>query len=288
MFVQPSRRMGLKRGVASVTVAAAVLVSVAVAYAHSPLGRARLETKPAPTSARPSVVARRRRMTRPLAGLATHPPTCTHSRWKPTHARAYAAMVTTRRATVWSRPSGGTVLARFPRINGNGYPTVFAVLDATTKGCRPLWFRVQLPRARNGGSAWVRPWSVATFVVHSKILVQLTRRRLIAYWFGKPVLTARVAVGRADAPTPVGRFFVDARFLLRDVSGPFGVAVLGVAAHSEAATGWARGRPIALHGTNDPASIGQASSHGCVRMANPDMLRLFRLTPAGTPVVISS
>jgi len=46
------------------------------------------------------------------------------------------------------------------------------------------------------------------------------------------------------------------------------------------------GGPIALHGTNDPASIGQAASHGCVRLRNADARWLLRLAPAGTPVLI--
>jgi len=41
-----------------------------------------------------------------------------------------------------------------------------------------------------------------------------------------------------------------------------------------------------IHGTNDPASIGQSVTHGCIRMRNEDMLALFPLVPAGTPVYI--
>jgi hypothetical protein len=41
-----------------------------------------------------------------------------------------------------------------------------------------------------------------------------------------------------------------------------------------------------IHGTNDPASIGQSVTHGCIRMRNEDMLVLFPLVPAGTPVYI--
>jgi hypothetical protein len=41
-----------------------------------------------------------------------------------------------------------------------------------------------------------------------------------------------------------------------------------------------------IHGTNEPASIGQAASHGCVRVKNEDAELLFRIVPVGTPVFI--
>lgn len=41
-----------------------------------------------------------------------------------------------------------------------------------------------------------------------------------------------------------------------------------------------------LHGTNEEGSIGEAVSHGCVRMYNEDVERLYALIPIGTPVYI--
>jgi hypothetical protein len=43
-----------------------------------------------------------------------------------------------------------------------------------------------------------------------------------------------------------------------------------------------------LHGTHiyNEDSIGEAVSHGCVRLTNEDVTRLYRLTPVGTPVFI--
>ena len=46
------------------------------------------------------------------------------------------------------------------------------------------------------------------------------------------------------------------------------------------------GDGYALHGTNNPASIGQAVSHGCVRLRNEDIERLYNMVPLGTPVYI--
>lgn len=46
------------------------------------------------------------------------------------------------------------------------------------------------------------------------------------------------------------------------------------------------GNGYGLHGTDEPASIGRAASHGCVRLRNEDIEALFRIVPIGTVVYI--
>ena len=46
------------------------------------------------------------------------------------------------------------------------------------------------------------------------------------------------------------------------------------------------GDGYALHGTNKPESIGQAVSHGCVRLRNEDVAYLYGVVEVGTPVYI--
>lgn len=41
-----------------------------------------------------------------------------------------------------------------------------------------------------------------------------------------------------------------------------------------------------IHGTDDTASLGSAASHGCVRMAVPDVIELYDQVPVGTPIYI--
>lgn len=41
-----------------------------------------------------------------------------------------------------------------------------------------------------------------------------------------------------------------------------------------------------IHGTNNPASVGQAVSHGCVRLRNEDIAWLYHAVTVGTPVYI--
>jgi len=46
------------------------------------------------------------------------------------------------------------------------------------------------------------------------------------------------------------------------------------------------GQGYGLHGTNLPETIGQAASHGCVRLLNEDIAKLYEMVPVGTPVYL--
>jgi lipoprotein-anchoring transpeptidase ErfK/SrfK len=46
------------------------------------------------------------------------------------------------------------------------------------------------------------------------------------------------------------------------------------------------GNGYAIHGTNQPKSIGHAVSHGCVRLLNEDIDKLYEMVPVGTPVYL--
>jgi lipoprotein-anchoring transpeptidase ErfK/SrfK len=212
--------------------------------------------------------------------------TCANDAGSPlTGTRSYAAVVRTT-AVAYSAP-GGRALDSFEHIDENGYPTVFGVVGVRTNArCDPTWYRVQLPVKPNGSTGWIAATAVRTYPVSARIVVTLSSRRLVVFRSGRPVFRARVAVGTPQTPTPVGRYFVNERFLLSESNGPFGVAALGISAHSDVLTNWVEGGPIALHGTDEPLSVGSAASHGCIRLANNDMRQLFALAPAGTPVVI--
>jgi lipoprotein-anchoring transpeptidase ErfK/SrfK len=58
-------------------------------------------------------------------------------------------------------------------------------------------------------------------------------------------------------------------------SNPMGAAALLIA-----------GTEYAIHGTNNPGSIGGFVSYGCIRMHNRDVLDLFARVDVGTPVVV--
>jgi lipoprotein-anchoring transpeptidase ErfK/SrfK len=56
---------------------------------------------------------------------------------------------------------------------------------------------------------------------------------------------------------------------------PMGAAVLGLD----------RGN-YAIHGTNNPGSVGRFVSHGCIRMHNADILDLYQRVHVGTEVIV--
>lgn len=42
----------------------------------------------------------------------------------------------------------------------------------------------------------------------------------------------------------------------------------------------------AIHGTNDPATVGRRTTSGCIRLLAGHIEELYRLTPVGTPVTV--
>jgi lipoprotein-anchoring transpeptidase ErfK/SrfK len=199
--------------------------------------------------------------------------------------RSVAAVVT-RRTTAYREP-GGRPVARFGLLNVNGVPTVFGVLGRQVDArCRSTWLHVQLPLRPNGATGWIRVDTVDTVGLRTRIVVDLSERRVRFYKGGRLVLSSIAAVGSPATPTPLGRYYVNQRLIPSERGGPFGPGAVGISAFSPVLTGWAQGGPIAIHGTNEPWSIGRAVTNGCIRLPNAVLVRLFRQTPAGTPVLI--
>jgi hypothetical protein len=198
---------------------------------------------------------------------------------------AYAA-VAKGRGEALSSPNGERVRA-FGRENRNGARTVFGVVGMVTgRACRPSWYRVQLATRANGAAGYVPARMVTLRPVRTRIQVDLSERRLTFFRDGRPVFTATTAVGALGTQTPTGSYYVNQRLRPDDRSGPFGPGAIGISAFSPTLTHWAQGGPIAVHGTNDPSSVGRAISHGCLRVQNPVLRRLFRATELGSPVII--
>jgi lipoprotein-anchoring transpeptidase ErfK/SrfK len=199
--------------------------------------------------------------------------------------RAYVGFAP-RGATALRRPDGA-VVARFGSKNVNDYPTVFGVVGVVrSRGCVTRWYRVQLPLRPNGITGYVRASVLHVARIESRIAVDLSARRLTVYENGLVRLAATVAVGSAATPTPTGTFYVNQRLVPTDPNGPFGPGAVGISAFSNVLTGWVQGGPIAIHGTDEPWSIGRAVSNGCIRLPNTVLRTVFRLAVAGTPVVI--
>jgi lipoprotein-anchoring transpeptidase ErfK/SrfK len=212
---------------------------------------------------------------------------CAAGSLKPVGSSRVAWAAAALHATTAYRLPGGGVVRRFGRQNVNGATTVFGVLGKTVDArCRVAWLHVALPIRPNGITGWVRAADVQQLPVRTRITVDLSERRLRLYKNGKLVLSSIAAIGSNATPTPLGRYYVNQRLIPDDPGGPFGPGAVGISAFSTVLTGWTQGGPIAIHGTNEPWSIGRAVSNGCIRLPNTVLRRVFAAALAGTPVLI--
>jgi lipoprotein-anchoring transpeptidase ErfK/SrfK len=151
----------------------------------------------------------------------------------------------------------------------------------------PRWLEVYLPRRPNGSTGWVRRREVSVTGDPFLLRIDLTRHRLTLLRRGTVINRGRIGVGRAVTPTPSGVYFLTELFRLTYPDGPYGPYGFGLSAYSNVLHEFAGADgQIGLHGTNDPGGIGTDVSHGCIRLANPEITRLARLLPLGTPVHI--
>jgi L,D-transpeptidase catalytic domain len=198
---------------------------------------------------------------------------------------AYATVA--ERGTVAYDEPGGDPLERFGVRNENGHAMVFGVRRVVLNGdCKIEWYRVWLPMRPNGSEGYVHADDVRLVRRDRRITIDLSERELVLHREGEPVLRSPVAVGAPGTPTPTGRYYVNQRLIAPDPDGPWGPGALGISAFSDVLQEWIQGGPIGIHGTNDPSSIGRPVSHGCVRLPNHVLMKVFNAADAGTPVII--
>lgn len=197
------------------------------------------------------------------------------SRYAPVH-RSMAAR---------TRPdSSARQVARLPERTPENTDNIVQVLDSQTVG-PSHWVRVRLPSRRGDSTGWVPRRGLGGYtVVRTHLMIDLQRFEIRLERDGATIFSAHIGVGRADSPTPTGRFYVRNR--LTEFSGAFyGPVAFGTSARA-AVTEWPAGGFVGLHGTNRPDLIPGPVSHGCVRLRNADIVRLAALMPVGTPVTI--
>jgi lipoprotein-anchoring transpeptidase ErfK/SrfK len=198
--------------------------------------------------------------------------------------QSFAARVTTT-THAYRSPGRGAFLA-LPLQDTYGFPTTLSVLDRTHLCSGATWYRVRLAHWPNGTTGWVRAADVATTRLRVRIVVDVSAHQLTLYRAGHVVLRSPAAIGKPSTPTPFGTFFVTQRFVVDPPTGAYGPRALGISAFSNVLRSWRDGGPIGIHGTDETFSIGKPVSHGCVRLPNDLIIKLFAVTPLGTPVVI--
>lgn len=147
------------------------------------------------------------------------------------------------------------------------------------------WVQAQIPGLPSRQSGWIERDALGPGgVSRARLLIDRERLTLSYLRGGREVFRARIGVGRIDAPTPQGRFYVRNK-LTRYASPRYGPVAYGLSARSRL-TDWPGGGFIGIHGTDRPGLLPGRVSNGCIRLANGDILQLSRLLRVGTPVQI--
>lgn len=118
------------------------------------------------------------------------------------------------------------------------------------------------------------------------VLVSLVDRKLAVIEDGVVIATFQVAVGADVTPSPTGEFKVVSRVQNPTYYQPGNVIPAGE--NNPVGTRWLglSQKGYGIHGTNAPESIGHAASHGCIRLRNSDVERLFTMVQVGDTVKI--
>jgi lipoprotein-anchoring transpeptidase ErfK/SrfK len=146
-----------------------------------------------------------------------------------------------------------------------------------------MWVQLRLQLRPNGTLGWIHASAVHLTPARSRLVVHRGLRVIDIYDRGTRVAQAPVAIGSPGRETPLGQFYVTARFVPDD---PFlGIFAVETSAYSKM-TEWPGGGLVGIHGTSAPQLLGQAVSHGCVRVSNATAALLRRYAPLGTPISI--
>jgi len=123
------------------------------------------------------------------------------------------------------------------------------------------------------------------------LVIKLRERRVYVYRGNRVDKSFPIAIGRAGWETPTGKFKVlhmerdpiwehplNGQVIPPGPNNPLGARWIGF---------WTDGRNyIGFHGTPNERLVGQAVSHGCIRMRNRDVEALYEMVRVGTPVTV--
>jgi lipoprotein-anchoring transpeptidase ErfK/SrfK len=148
------------------------------------------------------------------------------------------------------------------------------------------------PKPKVASIARIKPLlTKAIAAMSSRIVVDLSDAKVYAYWGDRTIASYRVAVGQPGWETPTGTFKViqmqrnpvwkqpiTGDLIPTGPKNPLGDRWISF---------WSDGKhQIGFHGTNDEKLVGQAVSHGCLRMRNTDIRALYKQVGIGTPVIV--
>jgi lipoprotein-anchoring transpeptidase ErfK/SrfK len=200
-----------------------------------------------------------------------------------------AGTIAWRQVAVLSKPKAGSArIVVLDQFRPDFRPQYVLALDALrAKDGHATWYRISVPGRPNGRTGWVRAAALELRPVKKRVVIYRGARKF-EFWDGtRLVRTGKVAVGAPGAETPLGLFYVTDKF---SPSIDPDWAILGAYAFETSAysklTDWPGGGIVGMHGTPWPNLLGQAVSHGCIRLHNRDVEFLRNRIPLGTPIKI--
>lgn len=193
-----------------------------------------------------------------------------------------------RSADIYRRPTTKSrKVGRLRFFTEDGFPEVYLLLQQQVEENSDRdWVQIRVPKRPNGTKGWVPRDALGPFNRNRHLLViNRTTLRATLYKRGRKVFSTRVGVGKRGTPTPAGRFWIREKFRFKSTP-VYGTHAMGTAAYSPTLNDWPNGGVVGIHGTNQPWLIPGRPSHGCIRIRNAAIARLYRLTPVGTPLWI--
>jgi lipoprotein-anchoring transpeptidase ErfK/SrfK len=191
--------------------------------------------------------------------------------------------------------------------NANGVTIVFLVDDSQgpVNPNTDEYIPVYLPVPPNQSKGWVKSEDVVASANEWSVRVEVGARQLTVFRAGEQVVQTPAGVGRAGRETPQGTYFIRESILVSDENGnpypngPYGPYAFGISGFSDDPEIIAEFGPdssVGIHGTNDPSSIGQEVSSGCIRIPNDIITDLANdesqtnpedlVLPLGTPIEV--
>ena len=185
--------------------------------------------------------------------------------------------------TAPSRSAG--VITTLTQFRPDFHPrTVLAVSARLDHTGQPSWYKIAVPGRPNGRAGWIPAAAADVAPVDRWLVVYRGSRKFELYVNGRLRRSGPIAVGARGMETPTGLFFVQSRFVPSryPILGAYAFETSGYSKLSD----WPGGGVVGVHGTDAPWLIGQAVSHGCVRLRNSDVIALRKVVRIGTPVKI--
>jgi hypothetical protein len=175
---------------------------------------------------------------------------------------------------------------RLRLLTDDGQAALYVALASKRLQSGQTWVRLELPGRPNGRTGWAPRGALGTLhVVNGRLRIDERNLRATLFRGGRAIFSAPVGVGKSSTVTPAGRFYVMEKLITRD-SPVYGPYALGTSAYAPTLSEWPGGGVVGIHGTDEPQLIPGRPSHGCIRLRNADIIRLWHTIALGTPIEI--